>query len=59
MAGLVEEHIGVTVPLLEWTLMALPFSVVMLVLVHVLLTWSCARLARQNCRRCCQFETGA
>jgi len=38
MAGLVEEHIGVTVPLLEWTLMALPFSVVMLVLVHVLLT---------------------
>ena len=38
MAGLVEEHIGVTVPLLEWTLMALPFAVVMLVLVHVLLT---------------------
>ena len=38
MAGLVEEHIGVTVPLLEWTLMALPFSVVMLLLVHVLLT---------------------
>ena len=38
MAGLVEEHIGVTVPLLEWTLMALPFSVVILVLVHVLLT---------------------
>ena len=38
MAGLVEEHVGVTVPLLEWTLMALPFSVVMLVLVHVLLT---------------------
>ena len=38
MAGLVEEHVGVTVPLLEWTLMALPFAVVMLVLVHVLLT---------------------
>ena len=38
MAGLVEEHVGQTVPFLEWMVMALPFSAVMLGLVYVLLT---------------------
>ena len=38
MAGLVEEHVGQTVPFLEWMVMALPFSAVMLCLVYVLLT---------------------
>jgi len=38
MAGLLEEHVGVTMPFLEWTAMALPFSLLMLVLVYVLLT---------------------
>ena len=37
MAGLVEE-VGLEVPFLEWSMMALPFSVVMLALVYVLLT---------------------
>ena len=38
MAGLLEEHVGITMPFLEWTAMALPFSLLMLVLVYLLLT---------------------
>ena len=38
MAGLVEEQVGMSVPFLEWTLMALPFSILLLVLVYFLLT---------------------
>ena len=37
MAGLVEE-VGLEVPFLEWSMMALPFSALMLALVYVLLT---------------------
>ena len=38
MAGLLEEHVEIAMPFLEWTIMALPFSAIMLVLVYVLLT---------------------
>ena len=38
MAGLLEEHVDIAMPFLEWTLMALPFSAIMLVLVYLLLT---------------------
>jgi len=38
MAGLLEEHVGITMPFLEWTAMALPFSLLILVLVYLLLT---------------------
>ena len=38
MAGLLEEHVGRSIPFFEWSVMALPFSVIMLVMVHVLLT---------------------
>jgi len=38
MAGLLEEHVNVAMPFLEWTIMALPFSAIMLVLVYLLLT---------------------
>ena len=38
MAGLLEEHTSKSVPFLEWSLMAFPFSVLLLVLVYLLLT---------------------
>ena len=38
MAGLIEEHTSKSVPFLEWSLMAFPFSVLLLVLVYLLLT---------------------
>ena len=38
MAGLLEKHVNVAMPFLEWTIMALPFSAIMLVLVYLLLT---------------------
>ena len=38
MAGLLEEHVEIAMPFLEWTIMALPFSAIMLVLVYALLT---------------------
>ena len=38
MAGLLEEHVDIAMPFLEWTIMALPFSAIMLVLVYLLLT---------------------
>jgi len=38
MAGILESQFSIEVPFLEWTLMALPFSLVMLLLVFVLLT---------------------
>ena len=38
MAGLLEKHVGITMPFLEWSAMALPFSLLMLVLVYLLLT---------------------
>jgi len=38
MAGILESQFSIEVPFLEWTLMALPFSLAMLLLVYVLLT---------------------
>ena len=38
MAGLLETHVGQSVPFLEWMVMAVPFSALMLALVYVLLT---------------------
>lgn len=38
MAGILEDQFEVSIPFLEWTLMALPFSLIMLVIVYVLLT---------------------
>ena len=38
MAGVLDEQFGIAVPFFEWTLMALPFSVIMLFVVYVLLT---------------------
>jgi sodium-dependent dicarboxylate transporter 2/3/5 len=38
MAGLLEEHTSRSVPFLEWSAMAFPFSVLLLVLVYLLLT---------------------
>lgn len=38
MAGVLEDQFNIEVPFLEWTMMALPFSVLMLVVVYVLLT---------------------
>lgn len=38
MAGVLEDQFDVTVPFLEWTLMALPFSLLMLAIVYLLLT---------------------
>ena len=38
MAGVLEDQFDIEVPFLEWTLMALPFSVLMLLIVYGLLT---------------------
>jgi sodium-dependent dicarboxylate transporter 2/3/5 len=38
MAGVLDDQFNIEVPFLEWTMMALPFSVLMLVVVYVLLT---------------------
>ena len=38
MAGVLEDQFNIEVPFLEWTMMALPFSVLMLFIVHGLLT---------------------
>ena len=46
MAGLVEE-VGLEVPFLEWSMMALPFSALMLALVYVLLTRVLCRVSSE------------
>ena len=38
MAGVLEDQFNIEIPFLEWTLMALPFSVLMLFIVYGLLT---------------------
>ncbi|MBN31282.1 MAG: anion transporter [Crocinitomicaceae bacterium] len=38
MAGVLENQFNIEVPFLEWTLMALPFSMLMLCVVYILLT---------------------
>ena len=48
MAGLLEEHTSKSVPFLEWSLMAFPFSVLLLVLVYLLLTRVLCPVARTS-----------
>ncbi|MDA0912420.1 MAG: SLC13 family permease [Bacteroidetes bacterium] len=38
MVGIMEEQFDVAIPFMEWTLMAMPFSVLMLCIVFILLT---------------------
>ena len=38
MAGILDDQFAIEIPFLEWSLMALPFSVIMLIVVYVLLT---------------------
>ena len=47
MAGLLEEHVDIGMPFLEWTMMALPFSAIMLVLVYLLLTRVLCRVSSE------------
>ena len=47
MAGLLEEHVDIAMPFLEWTVMALPFSAIMLVLVYLLLTRVLCRVSSE------------
>ena len=47
MAGLLEEHVDLAMPFLEWTMMALPFSAIMLVLVYLLLTRVLCRVSSE------------
>lgn len=46
MAGVLEEQFNMDVPFLEWTLMALPFSLLMLIIVYALLTRVLTPVAR-------------
>ena len=45
MAGLLETHVGQSVPFLEWMVMAVPFSALMLAVVYVLLTRVLCRIS--------------
>ena len=47
MAGLLEDHVDIAMPFLEWTMMALPFSAIMLVLVYLLLTRVLCRVSSE------------
>lgn len=46
MAGVLEDQFNIEVPFLEWTLMALPFSLLMLLIVYGLLTLVLTPVAR-------------